>query len=50
MIITEIGKSGRNFYGLLAVVFLILSLFTLLGCSQQVTSAKFAQKAGSSIE
>jgi membrane-bound lytic murein transglycosylase F len=34
----------------LAVIFLILSSFILFGCSQQVTSAKYAQKAGSSIE
>ena len=43
------GK-GLKYYICLIVVFLFLVLFTLFGCSQQVTSAKFAQKAGSSIE
>jgi membrane-bound lytic murein transglycosylase F len=38
------------FSGLLAAVFLILYSFALSGCSQQVTSAQFAQKAGTSIE
>jgi len=49
MTISEKGK-GLKFYGPLAAFFLILSSFMLLGCSQQVTSAKFVQKAGSSIE
>jgi membrane-bound lytic murein transglycosylase F len=49
MIITEKVK-GLKVYSLLAVIFVSLSLFILVGCSQQVTSAKFAQKAGSSIE
>jgi soluble lytic murein transglycosylase-like protein len=38
-----------KFSSLLAVL-LILSSFVFFGCSQQVTSAQFAQKAGSSIE
>jgi len=33
-----------------SVFAVILSTFMLLGCSQQVTSSKFAQKPGSSIE
>jgi membrane-bound lytic murein transglycosylase F len=49
MIIAEKGK-GLKVCSPLAVIFLILSSFTLFGCSQQVTSAKFAQKAGTSIE
>jgi len=49
MTITEKGK-GLSFCSLLAVILLILSSFILFGCSQQVTSATYAQKAGSSIE
>jgi membrane-bound lytic murein transglycosylase F len=49
MNITEKGKRLK-FSGFLVVIFLILSSFILVGCSQQVTSAKFVQKAGSSIE
>lgn len=49
MTITKKGK-GLNFCSPLAVIFLILSSFILFGCSQQVTSATYAQKAGSSIE
>jgi membrane-bound lytic murein transglycosylase F len=49
MTISEKGK-GLKFYSPLAAFFLILSAFMLFGCSQQVTSAKFVQKAGSSIE
>jgi membrane-bound lytic murein transglycosylase F len=49
MTITEKGKR-LNFCSLLAVIFLILSSFVLIGCSQQVTSATYAQKPGSSIE
>ncbi|MGD1044958.1 MAG: transglycosylase SLT domain-containing protein [Bacteroidota bacterium] len=49
MTIAEKGK-GLKYCSLLAVIFLILSSFILFGCSQQVTSAKFAKKAGSSIE
>jgi len=45
----EEGK-WPSFCNLLAVFFLFLSSITLFGCSQQVTSAKFAQKARSSIE
>jgi membrane-bound lytic murein transglycosylase F len=48
---TITGKvKGLNFCSLFAVILLILSSFILLGCSQQVTSATYAQKAGSSIE
>jgi membrane-bound lytic murein transglycosylase F len=49
MTVTENGvrlKIGSLF----TVFFIILSSFILLGCSQQVTSASYAQKAGSSIE
>jgi len=49
MTIAEKGK-GLKFCSLLTVIFLTLSSVMLCGCSQQVTSAKFAQKAGSSIE
>ncbi|MCX6120506.1 MAG: transglycosylase SLT domain-containing protein [Ignavibacteriales bacterium] len=49
MTITEKGK-GQIFCSLLTVILLILSSFILFGCSQQVTSATYAQKAGSSIE
>jgi len=49
MTIAEKGK-GLKFYSPIAAIFLILTSFILFGCSQQVTSAKFAQKAGSSIE
>lgn len=42
------GKGNRlTFYTIFTLVFLFLSI---IGCSQQVTSSKFAQKAGSSIE
>ena len=43
-------EKGLNFCSPIAAFFLILSSFILFGCSQQVTSAKFAQKTGSSIE
>ena len=43
-------EKGLNFCSPIAAFFLILSSFILFGCSQQVTSAKFAQKKGSSIE
>jgi membrane-bound lytic murein transglycosylase F len=49
MTITDRGK-GLKFCSLFMVILLILSSFVLFGCSQQVTSAQFAQKAGSSIE
>ena len=49
MTIAERGKRLK-FCSLLAVILLILSSFVLSGCSQQVTSAQFAQKASSSIE
>jgi membrane-bound lytic murein transglycosylase F len=48
MTIAEKGK-GLKFCCLLALI-LILSSFVFFGCSQQVTSAQFAQKPGSSIE
>ena len=43
-------EKGLNFCSPITAFFLILSSFILFGCSQQVTSAKFAQKTGSSIE
>jgi len=49
MTITERGKK-LNLCSFLAIVSLVLSSFILSGCSQQVTSASYAQKAGSSIE
>ena len=49
MNIADKGK-GLNFCCLFAGIFLILSSFVFFGCSQQVTSAQFAQKPGSSIE
>ena len=49
MTIAEVGIRLK-FSSLLAVLLLILSSFVFFGCSQQVTSAQFAQKAGSSIE
>lgn len=42
------GKGLKSY--ILLTVFLILGSFILFGCSQQVTSASYAQKAGSSIE
>jgi membrane-bound lytic murein transglycosylase F len=49
MTLAEVGIRLK-FSSLLAVLLLILSSFLFFGCSQQVTSAQFAQKAGSSIE
>jgi membrane-bound lytic murein transglycosylase F len=49
MTIAEKGN-GLNVCSLLTVIFFILSSFVFFGCSQQVTSAQFAQKAGTSIE
>jgi membrane-bound lytic murein transglycosylase F len=49
MTITENGERLK-ICSLFAVIFLVLSSFILFGCSQQVTSASYAQKAGSSIE
>jgi membrane-bound lytic murein transglycosylase F len=48
MTIAEKGKKLK--INSLLALFLILSSFVLLGCSQQVTSAQFAQKTRSSIE
>jgi membrane-bound lytic murein transglycosylase F len=49
MALKEKGKRLK-FYSVFAVIFLIFCSFMLVGCSQQVTSSKFVQKAGSSIE
>jgi membrane-bound lytic murein transglycosylase F len=48
MTINNTGK--RLTFNTVFVLILFLSLFMLFGCSQQVTSSKFAQKPGSSIE
>ena len=48
---TFTGKGERlGFLGLFAVLLLIIGSLVFFGCSQEVTSAQFAQKAGSSIE